>query len=120
MPEEVIDTKAVAALLGVAERTARRRARELGGRQSRRPMAVRSDDRGHTGREENNSSMTAMSEDAIRQRAAELGAVYLGAAEFKEIFDELETLSLESERLQSKPQPELSEAEYRSLFPPTP
>jgi hypothetical protein len=33
MPEEVIDTKAVAALLGVTERTARRKAPELGGRQ---------------------------------------------------------------------------------------
>ena len=40
--------------------------------------------------------MTAMSEDAIRQRAAELGAVYIGASEFKEILDALETLSLES------------------------
>lgn len=64
--------------------------------------------------------MTAMSEDAIRQRAAELGAVYIGAAEFKEIFDALETLSVESERLGSTPHAELSEAEYRSLFPPTP
>jgi hypothetical protein len=64
--------------------------------------------------------MTVMSEDAIRQRAAELGAVYIGASEFKEILDTLETLSLESERLESNPHAELTEAEYQSLFPPTP
>ena len=61
--------------------------------------------------------MTAMSEDAIRQRAAELGAVYIGASEFKEILDALETLSLESERLESTPHAELTEAEYASLSP---
>jgi hypothetical protein len=64
--------------------------------------------------------MTAMSEDAIRQRAVELGAVYIGASEFKEILDALETLSLESERLESTPHAELTEAEYASLFRPTP
>ena len=63
--------------------------------------------------------MRTMSEDAIRQRAAELGAVYVSASEFKKFLDALETRSLESERIESTPHAELTEAEYRSLFPPT-
>jgi hypothetical protein len=66
--------------------------------------------------------MRTMSTDAIRRRAAELGATYIGPEEWEKILNaaEMPTRRPTPGGLEFPPQAELTEDEYRSLFPPTP
>jgi hypothetical protein len=68
--------------------------------------------------------MRTMSTDAIRRRAAELGANFIGPEEWQRILNAAE---MRTRRPVLKPvdqevttQAELTEDEYRSLFPPIP
>ena len=115
----MIDTQEAARRLGWSVRTVRRRATNSAADESQ-AAGCSTDRRSWPPRPRGEQQQHDRDVRGRHTTASRRTRRRVGASEFKEILDALETLSLESERLESTPHAELTEAEYASLFRPTP